>query len=591
MNTNHFSSHCLSLTPALLACLCGAPLIHAQDVVEKWNVRYDGTTDGVHAGRAVAMDAAGNVVVTGASAGTNGFDYYTVKYHATTGAILWSDRYDGTGDGDDLVVAVAIDGEGHVIVTGSSLGPSTGTDVQTRKYDGVTGVTLWNKRDNHSANGDDAATAIALDAAGNAIMTGSATVSGNGLDFFTAKYASANGSVLWSRRYSGSGDGDDVAADVAVDSAGDVVVTGVIQGRNSRDFYTAKYDGDTGSVLWDRTYDGPGGGEDAATAVAVDAAGNVIVTGVSQSNGNGDFYTVKYAAADGAELWSTRQDGSGNGEDRAYDVAVDADGSVVVTGSSAGSQNLDLYIVKYAAADGKEIWDERYNGPGNGDDAGSSVAIDPHGRVIVTGTSEGSNDSQDFYTAAYDGRTGERLWFERYDGPRDENEVAFPFGLALGPQGSVAITGSTQMTRPPLAEYDMVTLLYTADLTDADADGLPDPWEITHWGVTAGHGPGDDADLDGVAELLEYAFGMDPGVSDPAKVPGAVMEDDFLTITLAKTAGMTFLVETSGSLAEGSWKASTTSVLTDTAGVLKVRDIIPTTLGQARFLRVVVSAP
>jgi uncharacterized delta-60 repeat protein len=583
--------HRASLGPVLLACLSCVPLLPAQDVVEKWNVRYDGTTDGVHQGRAVAVDAAGNVVVTGPSAGANGFDFYTVKYNAATGAVLWSDRYDGTGDGDDVPVAVAVDGEGHVIVTGSSFSGTNGLDVQTRKYNGATGGDLWNKRDDGGGNGDDAATAIALDAAGNVIVTGSATVIGNGLDFYTAKYASANGALLWSRRYNGTGDGDDVAAAVAVDAAGSVVVTGTSRGNGSKDFYTAKYDGVTDTIIWDESYNGPGGGEDEATAVAVDAAGNVIVTGVSQNNGNKDLYTVKYAAADGDKLWDNRQNGNGNGDDRANDVAVDADGNVVITGYSEGTQNLDFYVAKYAAADGKEIWSDRYNGPGNGDDAGTSVAVDPQGNVIVTGTSEGTNNTQDFYTACHDGRTGERLWFKRFDGPRGREELVFPFGLALGPQNSVAITGATQMTSPPLPEYDFITLLYTADLTDADADGLLDTWETSQWGTTVGHGPSDDADQDGVVELLEYAFGMDPQLSEPSKIPEAVIEDGFLTITLTKRAGVSFVVESSGTLATGSWSTASTVVMTDTAGTLKVRDTVPTSAGQSRFLRVRVTAP
>ncbi|MFN0129122.1 MAG: hypothetical protein ACKV19_20820 [Verrucomicrobiales bacterium] len=577
--------------------LCSTPTpSQAQDVVEKWNERYDGTTDGVHEGRAVAMDAAGNVVVTGRSVSSNAFDYYTVKYRASDGFELWSDRYDGPGDADDVPVAVAIDAAGNVIVTGGSTGGSTGSssglDVYTRKYNGTTGSDLWNQRDDGPARGDDAATAIALDAEGNVIVTGSSTGSGTGLDFYTAKYAAGTGSRLWSRRYNSPDNGNDAAVAVVVDASGDVLVTGLSRGGNgSIDWYTAKYDGTTDAVIWDELEDGPGGGDDLARALALDAAGNAVVAGSVSNNGNLDFLTVKYAAADGSELWSQRQNGTGNGEDRATAVAVDAAGDAVITGSSDNGRNLDLMVTKYSGADGSELWSERYNGPGDGDDGGTAIAIDPQGNVIVTGTSAGSNDTQDFYTACYDGRTGQRIWFERFDGPRQRDEVAFPFGLALGPLNSVAITGATQMTDPPFAEFDFITILYTADTTDADADGLPDAWEITHWGTTTGHGPADDDDLDGMVELLEYAFGGDPTFPDPSRLPEAVIEDGFLTFTLSKRAGVTLVVESTGSLAQGEWSVASTTVITDSAGILKVRDNVPTSAGQARFLRVRVTAP
>ena len=567
------------------------PQMQAQDVNEKWNVRYDGTTDGVHQGRAIAIDTAGDVVVAGASTGTNGYDFYIVKYAAATGAILWSDRYDGTGDGDDIPYAVAIDAVGDVIVTGSSVGPGSGPDVYTRKYNGATGADRWNQRDDGPVDGDDAATAVALDPAGNVIVTGHSAGSGSGLDFYTAKYAAASGSRLWFRRYNGPGNDEDGAAGVAVDTVGNVVVTGFSEGSSSRDFYTAKYDGATDAVLWDERYDGPGGGVDEAAAVALDAAGNVIVTGTSANNGNLDFYTIKYAAADGAELWSNRQNGSGNGVDRANAVAVDAAGNAFVTGTSSNGRNTDLIVAKYAAADGAELWSERYNGPGDAADTGTAVAVDPQGNVIVTGYSVGSNDSRDFYTACYNGRTGARIWFERFDGPGNREEVPGVRGLALGPQNSVAIAGATQMTTGPLAEYDMISILYTADVTDADGDGLPDSWEIIFWGTTIGHGPADDSDLDGVVELLEYGLGMDPTWPDAWRVPSPVIEGDFLTITLTKRPGVTLGADTSGTLLVGSWSAATTAVVSETAGTIKIRDIVPVSAGESRFLRTRVTAP
>jgi len=86
-------------------------------------------------------------------------------------------------------------------------------------------------------------------------------------------------------------------------------------------------------------------------------------------------------------------------------MAVDGSGNVVVTGSSNNGTNDDYYTAKYAAADGALLWEKRYNGPVNGTDDAFAIAVDGNGNVVVTGESIGStngvNFNWDFYTAKY----------------------------------------------------------------------------------------------------------------------------------------------------------------------------------------------
>ena len=87
-----------------------------------------------------------------------------------------------------------------------------------------------------------------------------------------------------------------------------------------------------------------------------------------------------------------------------------------------------------AGAPGSQLWVTYYNGPGNGFDAASSVAVSPGGsRVFVTGESQGTRSGLDYATVAYSAATGARLWAARYNGPGNGNDAAS--SVAVSPRG------------------------------------------------------------------------------------------------------------------------------------------------------------
>src|SRR5215475_11771852 len=88
-------------------------------------------------------------------------------------------------------------------------------------------------------------------------------------------------------------------------------------------------------------YDGPINSDDEATGIALDASGNVYVTGSSTgSNGTSDYATIKYDSA-GQQQWVSRYDGTGNYTDEATAIAVNGTGVVYVTGTSFASLDID----------------------------------------------------------------------------------------------------------------------------------------------------------------------------------------------------------------------------------------------------------
>jgi hypothetical protein len=188
-------------------------------------------------------------------------------------------------------------------------------------------------------------------------------------------------------------------------------------------------------------YDGAANGVDAATAIALDSSGNVFVTGGSAGSGTGeDYATVKYSTS-GTQSWASRYDGPGNGLDRAASIAVDGSGNAHVTGFSLGlsATSYDYATLKYNSS-GTQQWAARYNGPANQLDAASAIKLDSTGTAHVTGRSVGSGTAQDFATIRYN-TSGTQLWLNRCNAASNGDESAV--ALALDSSNNVYVTGSS----------------------------------------------------------------------------------------------------------------------------------------------------
>ncbi len=84
-------------------------------------------------------------------------------------------------------------------------------------------------------------------------------------------------------------------------------------------------------------------------AIALDTSDNVFVTGYSSNGTNDDYATVAYSSA-GIPLWTNRYNGPGNGDDWPSAIAVDSSGNVFVTGHSWNGINFDYVTIKYSSS-------------------------------------------------------------------------------------------------------------------------------------------------------------------------------------------------------------------------------------------------
>ena len=438
----------------LLQIICFTYTVNAQ-FIEQWSQSYNGTGNYNDAATSIAIDDAKNVYVTGYSYGMGTLnDYSTVKYN-TNGVQQWITRYNGPGNDNDIVTAITVYNN-EIYVTGQSAGSGTAYDYATIKYNS-SGVQQWIARYNGPSNSNDGATAIVTDALGNVYVTGqSYGGTSSSYDFATIKYNSS-GIQQWEARYNGTGNGNDGANAVTVDQYFNVYVTGYSVGAGSSlDYTTIKYNS-FGVQQWIAKYNGTANDIDISKCIVLNNSGQVIVTGYSRGSGTSlDYVTINYDSL-GGELWVSRYNGAANGGDIPNAVALSNSGDIIVTGvtnTDVSGILANYATIKYNAA-GQSQWIRIYNGPGNNNDSATSIAIDDSGNVFVTGKSIGTSTSFDFATIKYNS-AGVSQYVARFNYSESSKDVAN--SIKVDEFGNTYITGGSSLSG---SSDDFMTIKYS----------------------------------------------------------------------------------------------------------------------------------
>ncbi len=412
-------------------------------------------------GKSIALDASGNAYITGytystdyditpgAFQTTNGglTDVIVTKLNSTGTDLLYS-TYIG-GSGLDQGYSIALDTSGNAYITG--LTTSTDYDITmnafqtTNEGDIDVFVTKINSTGNAlmystyiGGSSEDKGRSIALDALGNAYITGDTestnydispgafqTTNGGLNDVFVTKLNSTGTALLYSTYIGGSS--YDSYNSIVLDTLGNAYITGQTSSTDydiTPDSFQATLGGitdvfvtklnSTGTALLYSTYIG-GSMADMGYSIVLDALGNAYITGETRSNdydispgafqttcdGWEDIFVTKLNSTGTALLYSTYIGGSYR--DFGYGIALDASGNVSITGltystdydispgafQTTNDGYTDVFVTKLNST-GTALLYSTYIG-GSGEDGGYSIALDVSGNSYITGFTQSTD--------------------------------------------------------------------------------------------------------------------------------------------------------------------------------------------------------
>jgi hypothetical protein len=356
------------------------------------------------------------------------------------------------------IAGIHVDPDGVSYITGTS-GPSPNTDITTASF-AADGSTRWIQTWNSTGNGADQAGGITMGPNGVLYVVGNTPGPDAFANVLILAYDAATGTLLNTIQYRSGPGRSEFGSSIVTDANGNLYVTGGTVG-DGPDVMTLKFN--SGGVLqWRRVYDGPAFApfsNDSAVKILLDPSGDVLVaiTGY-QSNNHADYVVIKYASANGNEIWNTNW-GMG-GDDFPADMEIDVAGDIYVTGT--GLDFINKYsTIKLRGSDGQLLW-QFYDALGL-DHSAHGLFLDGVGGVFITGTSDPdgdhSNFNDQFFTVKRDATTGALLWTHVY-GETCVGCFDTPSDVRVDTEGHVFVAGRT--SSPPFSNDVILLVLDTA---------------------------------------------------------------------------------------------------------------------------------
>ncbi len=266
-------------------------------------------------------------------------------------------------------------------------------------------------------------------------------------------FLSAQIDTVWTRRENGSGDSTDIPTAMVLDNQGNLYLTGYSQGNGTAyDFLTIKYS-PTGQKLWAKRFNGSGNFDDKAYDIAIDDSNYIYVGGIV-FNSSRNFLIIKYSA-DGDTVWTRSPIINGAVVDQPTKIAI-RNGSLYFAGTiNRTATSEDYIIIKYTTT-GDFVWINTYDGY-NGIDRLTGITTDDSNNVIVTGYSYGTGTGYDYATIKYS-PLGETVWAKRYNGTANNQDYAR--AICTDNFGNIYVAGEI---RNQVTRYDFGIIKYRPD--------------------------------------------------------------------------------------------------------------------------------
>jgi len=201
----------------------------------------------------------------------------------------------------------------------------------------------------------------------------------------------ADGVEQWTKWWDSPFHKNDFATQMALAPNGDVYITGSSSNGHYADMILLKWSS-SGALKWVRRYDGPGHRSDVARLVGFDGAGNVTISGWTNTNNQGTEWVARSYTAGGSARWTWMYD-AGPFQATPTDECVASNGAVYLTGSSTrviGSRATPIAVSARLSPSGRLVWLRRYAGPDYRGATGQAIAKCPSGGVYVAGSASES---------------------------------------------------------------------------------------------------------------------------------------------------------------------------------------------------------
>jgi hypothetical protein len=274
-----------------------------------WNMTTNSSTYGPDIVVSCSLDSSGNSYVAGFyhvyyPRAYASYSWLTVAKYDPNGSQIWFEQPAYGENATPYIQSTALDQSGYfyVLVTNPSADPFA-APWGIAKYSGSNGTFVWAQgvpNNGSYYDGYDSATALTVDSVGNGFVTGGYLVMSNPYTSDPSRYGTfkfnTNGDYIATNLYPSVAHAESVGLSIAMDQANNVYVTGYSPGATTgNDIVTIKCDKNL-NLIWVQRYNGPGNGDDEGNAIAVDANGNVYVSGYETTTAGGtEMVTIKYA--------------------------------------------------------------------------------------------------------------------------------------------------------------------------------------------------------------------------------------------------------------------------------------------------------